>query len=95
MKIDKLKNGQIFKNYKELCGALEIPTKVGKAKQLQMKDFERYFKYHKEGHKIVIDELLTEVKTKVDNRKNNKGGNNVKYVDDMEYLILSLFIYVN
>src|SRR5699024_4499392 len=51
---------------------------------------ERYFKYHKEGHKIVIDELLTEVKTKVDNRKNNKGGNNVKYVDDMEYLILSL-----
>lgn len=90
MKIDKLKNGQIFKNYKELCGALEIPTKVGKAKQLQMKDFERYFKYHKEGHKIVIDELLTEVKTKVDNRKNNKGGNNVKYVDDMEYLILSL-----
>ena len=37
MKIDKLKNGQIFKNYKELCGALEIPTKVGKAKQLQMK----------------------------------------------------------
>ena len=92
MKIDKLKNGQIFKNYKELCGALEIePKKSGSnSYKAQFKELDRYCKYHKEGHKIVIDELLTEVKTKVDNRKNNKGGNNVKYVDDMEYLILSL-----
>lgn len=87
MKIDKLKNGQIFKNYKELCGALEIPTKVGKAKQLQMKDFERYFKYHKEGHKIVIDEIYSKELKKVDKRTK---GNNTKYADDMEYLILSL-----
>ena len=91
MKIDKLKNGQIFKNYKELCGALEISTKSGEAKQRQMKDLERYCKYHKEGNKIVIDEVLTkEYEPMEDKRKNNKGGNNVKYADDMEYLILSL-----
>ena len=48
-----------YKNYKELCGILEEPIKGGKSKQLQMKDFERYFKYHKEGNKITIDDIYS------------------------------------
>ena len=41
MKIQNIKQGQIFKNYKELCKALEVDIKAGKAKILQLKDFNR------------------------------------------------------
>lgn len=88
MKIDKLQNGQIFKNIKELCEVLEITYKDSTdSRKAIFKELDRYCKYHKEGRKIVIDEIFQKEQPKVDKRKN---GNNTKYVDDMEYLILSL-----
>lgn len=92
MKIENLKVRQVLKNYKELCEVLGIkPTsKANNSRIAQFKELERYCKYHKEGHKIIIDELYSKELKKVDNRANNKGGNNVKYADDMEYLILNL-----
>ena len=48
-----LKTNQIFKNYKELCEYLDEPIKTGKSKQLQLKDWERYFSYEKEGQKFI------------------------------------------
>lgn len=92
MKISNLHKGQIFKNYKELCQTLEIePKKSGSNPyKAQFKELERYCFYHKEGQKIIIDIVFNEVKEKVDNRANNKGGNNIKYADDMEYLMLRL-----
>ena len=92
MKITNLKNGQIFKNYKELCGALEIePKKSGSnSYKAQFKELDRYCKYHKEGRKIVIDEIFQKEQPKVDNRKNNKGGNNVIYANDIEFIILDM-----
>ena len=47
-----LKTNQTFKNYKELCEYLDEPIKTGKSKQLQLKDWERYFSYEKEGKKV-------------------------------------------
>lgn len=88
MKISNLHNGMTLKNYKHLCEILEIPTKGGKGKQIQLKELERYCKYHKEGNKIIIDTIYSEVKAKVDNRANNKGGNNVIYANDIEVLIM-------
>lgn len=75
MKINELYKGQVIKNYRELCGILGQDIKAGKGKQLQLKDFERYFKYHKEGHKIIIDEIYDKPIQKVDKRSegNNKG----------------------
>jgi hypothetical protein len=92
MKIENLKAGQVLKNYKELCEVLDIePTsKANNSRIAQFKELSRYCKYHKEGHTIIIDELYSKELEKVDNRSNNKGGNNVKYADDMEYLILRL-----
>lgn len=92
MKIENLKQGMILKNYKELCSVLEVlPKKTGSnSYKSQLKEFERYFEYHKEGHKIIIDKICKEVKSKMDNRCYNKGGNNVKYADDIEHLILQL-----
>ena len=85
-----------YKNYKELCGILEEPIKSGKSKQLQMKDFERYFEFHKEGNKIVIDNIFSEEKEKIDMRKSDyisetdkrHNGNNTFYGEDIEKLLL-------
>lgn len=57
----KINNGQKFKNYKALCEFLEEPVKTGKSKQLQLKDWERYFQYHKEGNAIIVDAVHDEV----------------------------------
>ena len=94
----KLENLELktYKNYKELCGILEEPIKGGKSKQLQMKDFERYFKYHKEGHKIIIDDIYSKEKEKIDMRKSEyisetdkrHNGNNTFYGEDIEKLLL-------
>ena len=49
---------KIYKNYKELCGAMGWAVASGCSKKSQFKDLERYCKYHKEGQKIVIDEIF-------------------------------------
>ena len=49
---------KIYKNYKELCGAMGWMVASGCSKKSQFKDLERYCKYHKEGQKIVIDEIF-------------------------------------
>lgn len=79
MQIENLKVGMTIKNYKELCKLLEVDVKAGKSKQLQLTDFQRYFDYLKEGNKFIIKEIYNVPKVKVDNRINNKGGNNMKY----------------
>ncbi len=60
----KLENGQEFKNYKELCNFLNQPIGAGNQKKYQLKEFERYFEYHKVGQKIIIDNIYIEALTK-------------------------------
>ena len=53
-----------------------------------MKDFERYFEFHKEGNKIVIDNIFSEEKEQIDMRKSDyisetdkrHNGNNTFYL---------------
>lgn len=89
----KLQAGQVFKNYKELCNHLDEPIKTGKSKQLQLLDFERYFTYHKEGNKFIVDEVFSDPKPKIDNRVNN-GGNNTKYETLMDDIIIDILLNV-
>lgn len=81
----KINNGQKFKNYKALCEFLEEPVKTGKSKQLQMKDWERYFQYHKEGNSIVIDMVYENPKQKYDARTSN----NIKNIEPMIKYLMS------
>lgn len=94
MNIDNLKRyiyvGQIIKSYKECCKLIDEEVKGGKSKQLQLKNWSRYFKYHKNGNKFVIDKVYTTPLSKVDNRKghsgkspNSRNNNNIygKYID--------------
>lgn len=84
----KVKINQIFKNYKELCDFLGEPYyQGGKQRQLQLKNWERYFKWEKQGYKFIITEVFDTPKDKIDNR----GGNNNKNVKPMMDYLMSEF----
>jgi len=86
MRIENLKKGMRFKSYKELCNALRVKEKQGKSKILQLKEFERYFKWEKDGNAFIIIEVYNKP-LKKDNRV---IGNNSIYIDEAEKLILDI-----
>lgn len=51
-------NGNVIKNYNELCDILQIKPTNGKSKSLQIKRFNDYVSFTKQGHKFIIDEIL-------------------------------------
>lgn len=79
----QINEGQIFKNYKKLCEYLEEQVKTGKSKQLQLKDWNRYFTWHNEGNKFVIDKVFDTPLEKVDHHSSN---NNKNITPMMDYL---------
>lgn len=83
MDTKKLKKGQIYKNYKELCNELGEKVKTGVSKQTQINYWESYFKFHKEGYSIVIDEVYKKPKGKM-----SRYG----FINDIEELILDLLV---
>ena len=90
MNLSNIQAGQTFKNYKELCRALSEQVKGGKSKQLQLKEWERYFTYKKEGNKFIIAEIFEQPKPKQDKRK--EGHNETPYINLIEKLILDLLV---
>ena len=80
-----LEIGMVLKNYKELCGFLGQEIKTGKAKQLQIEDFKRYFDFEKSGQKFIIIDIYDEPLTKEDKRR--LGNNNI-YVKYIEVILL-------
>ena len=68
---------KVYKNFRELCEELNWKVGTGKQKKLQLEELSRLCNWHKEGNKIVIDEVYEIAKEKVDKRANN-GGNSTK-----------------
>lgn len=87
MEIEKLKVGMIVKNYKEMCILLEENICTGNSKIYQLKEWERYFNYHKEGNKFIIDNIYENPKEKEDKRLD---GINSIFSDDIQVLLLDL-----
>ena len=87
MEIKNLKEGQVIKNYKELCEILKIKPRNGKGRILNHKEFDRHFSYDKDGHKYIITSIYKVPKDRIDNRSN---GNNSIFSDDIEHLILNM-----
>jgi len=72
MNLANISVGQTIKNYKELCALLGVELKTGKSKQLQLSEFELYFKYKKAGHSFIIEDIYEIPKVKPYKR----GGEN-------------------
>lgn len=81
----KLVIGMIIKNYKELCAILNEETKTGKAKQLQLKNWKRYFDWEKDGQKFIIVDIYDTPLPKEDLRRK---GNNSIYKNYIELILL-------
>lgn len=80
-----LSAGLVISNYKSLCNIVGENVKTGKSKILQLKDFERYFSYERNGNKYIIKEVYEMPKDKTDNRIN---GNHNKYCKYIEPILL-------
>lgn len=89
MNIKNLSEGQIIKNYKELCELLEIKVVTSNSKKAQFKELERYISYDKEGNKFIIKEIYDNAKNKIDLRKE---GLNSDLSLDIQILILDLLL---
>ena len=89
MKIKNLTVGKVIKNYKSLCEILEIEAKKSgsNSHKAQLKEFNRYFEFEKQGHKYIITKIYENPKERIDNRMN---GNNTVFSDDIEKLILNI-----
>ena len=68
---------KMYKNFRELCEELNWKVGTGKQKKLQLEELSRLCVWHKDGNKIVIDEIYEIAKEKVDFRANN-GGHSTK-----------------
>jgi len=84
------KTSNTIANYKALCAILKIKVMAGDSKKAQIKELERYFRYHKEGNKFIIDETYSEILPKIDHRKD--GNNVTEYTKIIENLILDLLV---
>ena len=93
MEIKNLKEGQVIKNYKELCKVLEIEPKKSndtRARKRHHEEFARHFEYEKQGQKYIITKIYDNPKKKIDKR----GGNNRLFVDDFRNLMIYM-LYKN
>lgn len=87
-----IKAGQVFKSQRELCEVIGVEYKDStNSRRACEKEFDRRFKWHKEGRKIIIDEVYPEIKEKIENRGKSEGSrNNYKgiYAEYIDALLL-------
>ena len=78
------KEDNTVKNYKVMCEILEEEVLNGTSKKAQLNRWKRYFDFHKEGQKFVINEIYDEPFATDDARKRREG----LYVKYIELLLL-------
>lgn len=95
MNIKNLKEGQVIKNYKELCNLLEIKsTTNGITKNNQLKKLETLCKYRKEGNKFIIEEIYKNpISPEITIKDIIKSRNN-KYIKPLANIIVE-YLYNN
>lgn len=96
IKIENLQVGQVIKNYKELCKALNIEYKKGNSKTIQLKKLDEFIVYHKEGNKFIIDEIKKNNMLLIDKRKlGNKSKTSKEIGDIILYKLLIEYRGIN
>lgn len=80
----ELKKGQIFKNWRELCGFMGWDIHGGTYKKSRLKELDTLCTYHKEGNKIIIDDVKPQDKVIVTSKNDNRSI----FKNDLVYLIV-------
>ena len=78
--VSVLQPGQEFRNYKELCAALQIAPKQGNSKKSDIKEFKRFFDFERKGNKYIVKEIYDTPKPKEDNDRNSKYQKHIEYL---------------
>ena len=52
--------GEVIKNYKEMCARLGEKERGGNSRVIQMERWENYFQWVKKGHKFIITDILSD-----------------------------------
>lgn len=74
-----------YKNYKELCKAMNWEVTSSNSKKKQMKELESICKFHKEGQKFIIENIYNKPKEII----NNTGKSSI-YEDSFKPLVLNV-----
>ena len=89
MNIDNLYEGQVIKNYRELCRLLNIKVQTGSAKIAQIKELETYLSFERNKNSFKIIEIYKEKRIKEDNRKYNNrkyfSNFNISFEDEKKH----------
>lgn len=78
MNLNNINNGDIFKNWKAFCEAVEIECKKSNNRKGDERKLSSLCEWHKEGQKVIIDKIYDEPKEIEDGRGGNRGSSNQK-----------------
>ena len=68
MDVGKISAGQRVPNYRKLCELLGEPSEAGNSKKAQLRKWEQYFAYRREGNAYIITEVYPAPKASDDGR---------------------------
>ena len=76
--MSNLKEGQVFKNWKEVCSHFGWKETGGDYKKAKIKELDILCEWHKEGNKIMIDKIHENNVEFEDNTRARKGKYNIE-----------------
>lgn len=82
---NKLNIGQTFKNYQELCKALNVEPYTGYQKIKQMKEIQKRYVLEKQGRQYTV----TGINEEIEESKQSRIAANAKYVNFVQNILLS------
>lgn len=93
MNTTKLRKNKKFNSYKDICDFIgETVKKNTKDKEIQLEQWKKYFEFHNEGRKFIIDKVIIKADNiQLENGNKNKGGNNTsKFAKNINPIVLDM-----
>lgn len=94
MNVAKLKVGDTYKNYKELCSALGIAPTSGYSKMKQLKEMETLFRYSKDKYSFKIEEIYEKPILRLQPTPVNKTSR-YQFIKPIQIILMQYLIYEN
>ena len=89
MNLNNIKNGDIFKNWKEFCKAIDIECKKSNNRKGDERKLSSLCEWHKEGQKVIIDKIY-DTPRKIKETRGGANNHNNKYQSLEDQLMLTI-----